>query len=296
MLIPGGAALAGIWKTISWVVENLDRLAALAGVVKKALEAVTEGVEGVASAVVQSLKTAVSLLVAFLAKYLGVDDLIKALGEQLNKFLGWIKAKINAFIDWLLGKAAAGTGAGCAIKAGTGAATTKAVQVRNSSVSPCTNAFVVASQDVDETITCVGSQFPWTGSGQAPNWASYQSVKAYGNFRSDHGQKLKPQQLQNAADNQNNACRQTQFYDDSIVVLIEQRTPPCPGKYVIAMGMAIGRQFVQGGNASAPIEGLTKAFVGRRKDGTIFSIYPVRDAFKIDEGKCPPGPDLPGNP
>jgi Pretoxin HINT domain len=170
------------------------------------------------------------------------------------------------------------------------------ILVHNSSASPCTNAFAVASKDVDETITCAGSQFPWTGSGQAPNWATYTSVKAYGNFRSDHGKTLTPQQLQNAANNQNNACRQTQFYDDSIVVLIEQRTPPCPGKYVIEMGMAIGRQFVRGGSASSPIEGLTKAFVGRRQDGTIFSIYPVRDAFQINEGKCPPGPDLPGAP
>ena len=120
-------------------------------------------------------------------------------------------------------------------------------------------------------------------------------MKAYGNFRSDHGQKLKPQQLQNAANDRKNNCRQTQFYDDSILVMIEQRTPPCPGKYVIEMGMAIGRQFVRGGSAAAPIEGLTKAFVGRRNDGTIFSMYPVRDAFTIDEGKCPPGPDLPSN-
>jgi hypothetical protein len=162
--------------------------------------------------------------------------------------------------------------------------------------NPCTNSYVVEAVDIDTAITCVGSQFPWTGKGPAPKWDNSKSKKAYGNFATDHGQSLTPQQLQNSANDLNNACRQTQFYRDDDVIEIEKRTPPCPGKYVIEMGRAIGRQFVRGGSASAPIEGLTKAFVGRRDDGTIFSIYPVRDAFQVNEGKCAPGPDLPSPP
>ena len=158
---------------------------------------------------------------------------------------------------------------------------------------PCKNPHVIESQQVDTAITCVGSMHEWTGQGDAPKWESSKSRKAFGNFATDHGQGLKPEQLQNSANDPNNACRQTQFYDNDIVVEIEKLTPSCPGQYVIEVGKAIGRQFVCGGNSKMPIEGLTRAFVGRRADGTIFSIYPVRASFKINEGKCPPGPDLP---
>ncbi|GAB4158557.1 MAG: hypothetical protein Tsb009_35760 [Planctomycetaceae bacterium] len=169
---------------------------------------------------------------------------------------------------------------------------------------PCNNEHVVHKKDRDFSITNVGSQGVWPdNAGPEPKWDNPSSVKAYRDAVSDHGRKVKPSVFQDRANDENKNCRQTQFYNDQTIVDAERLAPTCPGLYVVEMNQPIGRQFVRGGDKNNPLEGLTKVFLIRRKDGTLTTIYPVRDAYRIDEsptvnGKpiCPPGPDLPDNP
>jgi hypothetical protein len=75
--------------------------------------------------------------------------------------------------------------------------------------------------------------------------------------------------------------RQGQWYDEQDIIEAEKKAPPNPGTYVVEFNRPIGRTFLKGGSADNPVEGLTRAFVQRRPDGTINTSFPVEDSYQF---------------
>ena len=60
-----------------------------------------------ANAVVAGLQKLLQLVLGLIATWLHVNKLVKKIGEWIAQFVCWIREKINAFLDWLLGRCGA---------------------------------------------------------------------------------------------------------------------------------------------------------------------------------------------
>jgi Pretoxin HINT domain len=120
LAIPGGAAIKGIWATVSFVIAQTGRLNALLAAVGGALKAAAELPRLVRENVLAGLLKLVQLVLGLLAELLKVDKLLQKVGQVLADFQCWIRKKVDAFFDWLLGRCGAcrqkmgkGVSAGC---------------------------------------------------------------------------------------------------------------------------------------------------------------------------------------
>ncbi len=103
--IPGGGfvkIVKAIFSAFQFVVENLDNIRHFFEAVFDSMEAAIEGhTEGVASKIVEGLRTGVVLALDFLAKQLGLSKII----ESVHNIIQSLRRPIVSAIEWVLGKA-----------------------------------------------------------------------------------------------------------------------------------------------------------------------------------------------
>jgi RHS repeat-associated protein len=110
---PGGAALAGIWKTVKWAVDNIRALGDFFGTIGEALQKAYNDPAGLANTVVQGLTTATKLVLDLVARLLGVDTFVASISALVARVLNWLPDKITKLIVWLLGSRRSG---GCGFR------------------------------------------------------------------------------------------------------------------------------------------------------------------------------------
>ena len=102
LVFPGGAAVLGIWRTIIWAVGKISELGGLFGTIGEALGKAATGSAGVATSVLEGLKKFTGLALSLVATQLGADYLLQTLNQSVGKVLGWLSAKLEALLRWLL--------------------------------------------------------------------------------------------------------------------------------------------------------------------------------------------------
>jgi hypothetical protein len=107
MVLPGGAAIKGIWNTWQFLKEETSRLTALLEAVGGALAAAARLAAQVAGKVMAGLQAVTQLLLNLIIKLLHLDKLANKLRDLLARVLAWLREKVNQFIDWLLGRCGA---------------------------------------------------------------------------------------------------------------------------------------------------------------------------------------------
>ena len=75
--------------------------------------------------------------------------------------------------------------------------------------------------------------------------------------------------------------KQGQWKNNQDIIEAEKLTPPHPGQYLIDFNRPIGQVFVEGRSSDNPIKGVTRAFVDRKKDGTIRTTFPVDNDYTL---------------
>src|SRR5882724_3417232 len=123
-LVPGAAAVLGVWKAVGFVVSQASRLTALLDTLGSALMAAATNPTAVATAAKDALEKATGLVLNFIGRQLGIDTLIASVGVLATRVLGWLAGRVEALIKWLLGKLGFGRGgaggAACSLPMGMG--------------------------------------------------------------------------------------------------------------------------------------------------------------------------------
>jgi Domain of unknown function (DUF4157) len=104
LFTPAGAFIKAVqllYKGLRFLVDNIDRIVTLVNAFMDSVEMAVRGNSGgIASKIVEALKTVIVLAIDFLAKLLGLGDL----AQKVRKILQAIRKPIVRAIEWLLKK------------------------------------------------------------------------------------------------------------------------------------------------------------------------------------------------
>ncbi|NET17645.1 MAG: hypothetical protein F6K08_34895 [Okeania sp. SIO1H6] len=128
---------------------------------------------------------------------------------------------------------------------------------------------IIQEYIIDKTIE-VGNGFEWRGTGKEPQWNNPKSIKAYDHIERHHGPQLKLENFRGRIASTN--TNQGQWLNAQDWVEAERFIPKYYGKYIVDFQRPIGRIYHTDGTVT---ENVTRAFIIRKKDGTLKTAYPI---------------------